>query len=422
MLRQSIWKYRFKNDIMLAEVMGKGCGCPLSRQQKKLLVVDDIPINRLILADLFQEEYEVLEAENGQQALELILQYREQIAIVLLDIVMPVMDGFQVLERMAKLDLIQTIPVIMITGESDDEKTLMGYALGVSDIISKPFNPKIVSRRVNNVVKLYSHRQELERELKKQKEMLEQQARRIHQSSQFVIDALSTTVEFRNMESGEHIMRVRTLTKIFLEEMREFYPLTDEQIKTIANVSAMHDIGKIVISDAILLKPGPLTMEEFEIMKTHTIRGCEILDTLNYTQDEESYRYSYDICRHHHERWDGRGYPDGLKGDEISIWAQATSLADVYDALTSERVYKQAYSHEETIRMILNGECGAFNPRLLDMLVRVEGTLQEKIFRYTQQEKNEMRLSLNHRMDNPGNSSYMQISMTRGSHQKKQTG
>ena len=394
----------------------------MSRQQKKLLVVDDIPINRLILADLFQEEYEVLEAENGQQALELILQYREQIAIVLLDIVMPVMDGFQVLERMAKLDLIQTIPVIMITGESDDEKTLMGYALGVSDIISKPFNPKIVSRRVNNVVKLYSHRQELERELKKQKEMLEQQARRIHQSSQFVIDALSTTVEFRNMESGEHILRVRTLTRIFLEEMREFYPLTDEQIKTIANVSAMHDIGKIVISDAILLKPGPLTMEEFEIMKTHTIRGCEILDTLNYTQDEESYRYSYDICRHHHERWDGRGYPDGLKGDEISIWAQATSLADVYDALTSERVYKQAYSHEETIRMILNGECGAFNPRLLDMLVRVEGTLQEKIFRYTQQEKNEMRLSLNHRMDNPGNSSYMQISMTRGSHQKKQTG
>ena len=394
----------------------------MSRQQKKLLVVDDIPINRLILADLFQEEYEVLEAENGQQALELILQYREQIAIVLLDIVMPVMDGFQVLERMAKLDLIQTIPVIMITGESDDEKTLMGYALGVSDIISKPFNPKIVSRRVNNVVKLYSHRQELERELQKQKEMLEQQARRIHQSSQFVIDALSPTVEFRNMESGEHIMRVRTLTKIFLEEMREFYPLTDEQIKTIANVSAMHDIGKIVISDAILLKPGPLTMEEFEIMKTHTIRGCEILDTLNYTQDEESYRYSYDICRHHHERWDGRGYPDGLKGDEISIWAQATSLADVYDALTSERVYKKAYSHEETIRMILNGECGAFNPRLLDMLVRVEGTLQEKIFRYTQQEKNEMRLSLNHRMDNPGNSSYMQISMTRGSHQKKQTG
>lgn len=394
----------------------------MSRQQKKLLVVDDIPINRLILADLFQEEYEVLEAENGQQALELILQYREQIAIVLLDIVMPVMDGFQVLEQMAKMDLIQTIPVIMITGESDDEKTLMGYALGVSDIISKPFNPKIVSRRVNNVVKLYSHRQELERELQKQKEMLEQQARRIHQSSQFVIDALSTTVEFRNMESGEHILRVRTLTRIFLEEMREFYPLTDEQIKTIANVSAMHDIGKIVISDAILLKPGPLTMEEFEIMKTHTIRGCEILDTLNYTQDEESYRYSYDICRHHHERWDGRGYPDGLKGDEISIWAQATSLADVYDALTSERVYKQAYSHEETIRMILNGECGAFNPRLLDMLVRVEGTLQEKIFRYTQQEKNEMRLSLNHRMDNPGNSSYMQISMTRGSHQKKQTG
>ena len=366
---------------------------PLSCCKKKLLVVDDVQLNRILLTDLFGDDYDVLEADNGQIALELILKHRDELAIVLLDLVMPVMDGFQVLEQMTQLGLIQTIPVILITGESDDEKTLMGYALGVSDLVNKPFNPEIVSRRVNNVVRLYSHRQELERELREQKEMLEQQARRIHQSNQFVIDALSTTVEFRNMESGEHIMRVRTLTKIFLEELREFYPLTDEQIETISNVSAMHDIGKIVISDAILLKPGPLTEEEFEIMKTHTIRGCEILDTLNYTQDEESYRYSYDICRHHHERWDGSGYPDGLKGDEISIWAQATSLADVYDALTSERVYKKAYTHKETIEMILSGECGAFNPKMLDMLVRVQDTLQEKINRYTQQEKDEMRAS-----------------------------
>lgn len=366
---------------------------PLSCCKKKLLVVDDVQLNRILLTDLFGDDYDVLEADNGQIALELILKHRDELAIVLLDLVMPVMDGFQVLEQMTQLGLIQTIPVILITGESDDEKTLMGYALGVSDLVNKPFNPEIVSRRVNNVVRLYSHRQELERELREQKEMLEQQARRIHQSNQFVIDALSTTVEFRNMESGEHIMRVRTLTKIFLEELREFYPLTDEQIETISNVSAMHDIGKIVISDAILLKPGPLTEEEFEIMKTHTIRGCEILDTLNYTQDEESYRYSYDICRHHHERWDGNGYPDGLKGDEISIWAQATSLADVYDALTSERVYKKAYTHKETIEMILSGECGAFNPKMLDMLVRVQDTLQEKINRYTQQEKDEMRAS-----------------------------
>ncbi len=366
---------------------------PLSCCKKKLLVVDDVQLNRILLTDLFGDDYDVLEADNGQIALELILKHRDELAIVLLDLVMPVMDGFQVLEQMTQLGLIQTIPVILITGESDDEKTLMGYALGVSDLVNKPFNPEIVSRRVNNVVRLYSHRQELERELREQKEMLEQQARRIHQSNQFVIDALSTTAEFRNMESGEHIMRVRTLTKIFLEELREFYPLTDEQIETISNVSAMHDIGKIVISDAILLKPGPLTEEEFEIMKTHTIRGCEILDTLNYTQDEESYRYSYDICRHHHERWDGSGYPDGLKGDEISIWAQATSLADVYDALTSERVYKKAYTHKETIEMILSGECGAFNPKMLDMLVRVQDTLQEKINRYTQQEKDEMRAS-----------------------------
>ncbi len=307
-----------------------------------------------------------------------------------MDLVIPVMDGFEVLEQMTRLGLIQTIPVMLITGENDDEKTLMGYALGVSDLLNKPFNPKYVFCKVNNVVQFYSHRQERERELQKQKAMPEQQARRIRQSNQFVIDALSTTVEFRYMESGEHIMRVRTLTKIFLEALREFYPLTDEQIATISNVSAIHDIGKTLISDAILLKPGPLTQEEFEIMKTHTIRGCEILDTLNYIQDEQSYRYSYDICRHHHERWDGSGYPDGLKGDEISIWAQATSLADVYDALTSERVYKKAYTHEETIHMILSGECGAFNPKMLEMLVRMQGTLQEKIDRYARQEKDEI--------------------------------
>ncbi len=396
----------------------------MSRDKKKLLVVDDVQLNRVILADLFEQEYEVLEAENGQKALELILQYRDQLAIVLLDIVMPVMDGFQVLKQMTELGLMHTIPVIMITGESDDEKTLMGYALGVSDLVSKPFNPEIVSRRVSNVVKLYSHQQELERQLREQKEILEQQARRIRQSNQFVIDALSTTVEFRNMESGEHIMRVRILTKIFLEELREFYPLTDEQIETISNVSAMHDIGKIVISDSILLKPGPLTKAEFEIMKTHTIRGCEMLDTLNYTQDEESYRYSYDICRHHHERWDGSGYPDGLKGDEISIWAQATSLADVYDALTSERVYKKAYSHEETIRMILSGQCGAFNPKMLDMLVRVESILQEKIRRYTQQEKDEMRTPLSRRKDRPSKSPRLsdRIHVTVSHNVKRQTG
>ncbi|MCL1848798.1 MAG: response regulator [Clostridiales bacterium] len=337
---------------------------------KKILVVDDIELNRLILTDLFDQEFEILQAENGQEALDFLSRYPSEIAIVLLDLVMPVMDGFGVLQSMWDSKLIQSIPVILITGENDDEKSLKGFELGVSDLISKPFNSEIVYRRVLNVVDLYAHKQNLEEKLAEQKEMLERQAERLHQSNQFVIDALSTTVEFRSSESGEHIKRIRGLTKILLEAIVEYYPedypLTTEEISIISSASAMHDIGKISIPDSILLKPGPLTTEEFEIMKTHTTRGCEILSTISNTQDQEYYKYCYEICRHHHERWDGNGYPDALKGDEISIWAQATSIADVYDALTSKRVYKPAFSHEQAANMIIQGECGIFNPKLLD--------------------------------------------------------
>lgn len=348
-------------------------------RRKKLLVVDDVQLNRLILTELFSDDYDVVEADNGEAALGLIEQHGCDIALVLLDIVMPVLDGFGVLQRMNEAGLIQTIPVILITGENDDEKALKGYALGVSDLINKPFNPEIVERRVKNVVSLYAHQQNLEQKLKEQKEELEKQAERLRQSNLFVIDALSTTVEFRNFESGEHIKRIRFLTRTLLETVREDYPLTDEAIEAISNASAMHDIGKIAIADSILLKPGPLNKEEFEVMKTHTLRGCEILLSLNYTQDQEYFVYCYEICRNHHERWDGNGYPDGLKGDEISIWAQATSLADVYDALTSKRVYKDAFSHEKAIDMILNGECGVFNPVLMASLVRVEDKLRRQI-------------------------------------------
>ncbi|MDL2327442.1 response regulator [Ruminococcaceae bacterium OttesenSCG-928-A11] len=345
------------------------------KQKKKLLVVDDIQLNRLILTELFSEDYEVIEAENGEAAMALISLFGTEIAIVLLDIVMPVMDGFEVLQRMNASGLMSTLPVILITGENDDEKALKGYALGASDMISKPFNPDVVARRVQNVVELYAHKQDLERKLREQKEMLEKQAERLRQSNQFVIDALSTTVEFRDSESGDHINRIRTLTKVMLEAMRDDYPLTDEEIEAISNASAMHDIGKIAIPDSILMKPGPLTKEEFEVMKTHTVKGCDILTRVKSAQDQDYFTYCYEICRHHHERWDGRGYPDGLKGDEISIWAQATSLADVYDALTSPRVYKGAYDHDTAVRMILNGECGEFNPKLLASFQAVQHSL-----------------------------------------------
>ena len=349
----------------------------MDSEKKKLLVVDDIELNRMILCDLFEWQYDVLQASNGKEAMELIIEHKDNLAIVLLDLVMPEMDGFDVIQAMIDMDLAQTIPVIVITGEHDDEKMLIGYSLGVADLINKPFNSDIVMRRVNNTVALYSHQQDLETKLREQKELLEKQSNRLRTANQFVIDALSTTVEFRSLESGEHIKRVRLLTKIFLERMRSDYPLTDEQIDMISNVAVMHDIGKIAIPDSILLKPGPLTRDEFEIMKTHTIRGCEILENLTYIQGEEFYRYCYDICRWHHERWDGSGYPDGLVGDEIPIWAQATALADVYDALTSKRVYKNAYTHQEAIEMILRGECGVFNPKLIDCLRKAKDILPE---------------------------------------------
>ncbi|MGD9559585.1 MAG: HD-GYP domain-containing protein [Oscillospiraceae bacterium] len=343
--------------------------------KKKLLVVDDVELNRMILAELFSDQFEVLEAADGGQALEIINRLGSQLALVLLDIIMPVADGFEVLEAMNDSGLIATVPVIFITGENDDEKALKGYALGVSDLISKPFNPEIVEKRVHNVVELYAHQQTLEQELRAQKAMLEKQAEKLRQSNLFVIDALSTTVEFRSSESGEHIKRIRLLTRILLESVAEEYLLTPAQIEAISNASAMHDIGKIAIPDSILLKPGPLTKEEFEVMKTHTTRGCEILSSLKNTQVEDYYQYCYEICRHHHERWDGNGYPDGLKGNEISIWAQATSLADVYDALTSKRVYKDAYTPDEAVQMILNGECGVFNPALLENFIQVQPRL-----------------------------------------------
>ena len=214
--------------------------------------------------------------------------------------------------------------------------------------------------------------------LKEQKEKLENQAKRLKQSNQFVIDILSTTVEFRSFESGEHIKRIRTLTHSLLEQITAYYPLSPEEIEIIGNASAVHDIGKIAIPDSILLKPGPLTSEEFAIMKTHTIRGCEILSSLTHVQDQEYFTYCYDVCRYHHERWDGNGYPDGLKGDEIPIWAQATSLADVFDALTSKRVYKDSYTHDEAIKMILDGKCGVFNPKLLDCLGSIKDLFHGK--------------------------------------------
>lgn len=339
---------------------------------KAILIVDDVELNRAILSELFHSSYHIFEAANGRQALDILREHRDEIVVVLLDIVMPVMDGYEVLEIMNREKWLIQLPVVLITAENSDTASLRSYDLGVADIINKPFNPSIVKRRVGNIIELYQHKVHLETLVSKQVETLEQQARKINQANAFLIEALSSVVEFRSAESGQHIKRIRFTTRVLLEALAVRHPkygLTPLVMDKISLAASMHDIGKIAIPDSVLNKPGRLTSDEFDIMKTHTVKGCELLQSLNYSQTETFYRYCYDICRSHHERWDGRGYPDGLAGSRIPIWAQVVSMADVYDALTSQRVYKPPYTHQEAVDMILRGECGAFNPELLDVFV-----------------------------------------------------
>lgn len=325
-----------------------------------IFIVDDVEINRSILAEIFKKEYNIIEAGNGAEAIE-IINSQANISAVLLDLIMPKMNGLEVLEDMNRTGKIKHIPVFLITAAESMEMLMEGYNLGAIDVITKPFMSNFLKCRVNNVVELYKHRNELEI-------IVEEQVERFKKLNQSVVEVLASVIEFRDCESGEHVRRICGLTRLLMTEvsnMYEEYHLPKEEIEKIVMSSVLHDIGKIAIPDMILNKPGKLTKEEFEIMKQHTIKGCEILDRMPEIMDSETYNYSYDICRHHHERWDGRGYPDGLSGDDISIWAQVVSVADVYDALTSERVYKAAFSSETAVKMILNGECGAFNSKVL---------------------------------------------------------
>jgi len=332
--------------------------------RKTILIVDDIEINRVILAEIFKDEYTILEAGDGDEAIS-IINREPVISAVLLDLLMPKINGLGVLKNMNESGKIKGIPVFLITAADSQEMLMEGYNLGAIDIITKPFITQFLKHRINNVIELYSYQNELEN-------IVSEQVARLNQMNQSMVETLATLIEFRDCESGEHVKRICGLTKILMKEVSDMYPeyhLPQNEIDKIVTSSVLHDVGKISIPDNILNKPGRLTKEEFEIMKGHTVKGCEILQKIPNMMDAGIYNYSYDICRHHHERWDGRGYPDGLSGDEISIWAQVVSVADVYDALTSERVYKSAYSHEVAVRMIFNGECGAFNPKVLKAFV-----------------------------------------------------
>ena len=346
--------------------------------KQKILIADDSEINRALLMEILGDGYEYLEAENGVRAVELLREHTD-IALVLLDIMMPQMDGFDVLKVMRCYSWLDEIPVIMISAAKDTANIERAYDLGVADYMRRPFERVMVLRQVQNVLMLYAKQKRLTR-------LVTDQVYEKEHNSVLMISILSHVVEFRNSESGLHVLHIRTLTDLLLHQLvqkTDRYQLDESDIALISTASALHDIGKIVIPEEILNKPGRLTAEEFAIIKNHTVAGAQMLQDLGQAiaRDEPLLQVAHAICRWHHERWDGNGYPDRLKGDEIPIAAQVVALADVYDALTSERCYKHAYDHDTALRMILNGECGAFNPLLLGCLRESSEQLRTELAR-----------------------------------------
>lgn len=347
----------------------------------KILVVDDMQINRDILEDILADSYSVVKAADGNEALKVIEKEQDELALILLDLMMPVLDGFGVLEELKRRDILNRIPVIAISGDTSEESEKRCFEYGVSDFVRKPFEESLVKLRVENIATLFTYKNHLEdkvalqtQTLREQNQKLKEQTKRLEESNQKIIDILGTVVESRNLESGQHINRVKSYTEILARQMMEDYPeygLTEHIISVMVPASALHDVGKIAIPDSILLKPGRLTPEEFAVMKEHTTRGCVLIEEIQGAWDEEYAGMSYEICRHHHEKYDGKGYPDGLKGDDIPVSAQIVSVADVYDALVNERVYKDAFSKEKAFNMILGGECGQFSPKLMECFKKV---------------------------------------------------
>ena len=345
--------------------------------KQKILIADDSEMNRELLAAILEEEYDIIQANDGVQAVDCLQRHAEEISLLLLDIVMPHMDGFEVLSYMNKEHWIDAIPVVIISSENSPIYIKRGYDLGATDFIGKPFDANMVLRRSANAILLGA----------KQRRMTSIVSNQIYErekSSKLMINILSHIVEFRNGESGLHVLHIQTITEMLLRQLvqkeNNRYALSKEQIRMITTASALHDIGKISIPDEILNKPGRLTAEEFAVIKGHSMAGANMLSELPLDQKEEPLvKTAYEICRWHHERYDGGGYPDGLKGEEIPVSAQVVALADVYDALTSERCYKDAYSHEKAIEMILAGQCGAFNPLMLECLLDISSSLKKKM-------------------------------------------
>lgn len=371
-----MYQAKCRKNAVMVEVPGHHLSAleKLLQEKTQILLVDDSKMNRMLLREILGDGYHILEAENGQECLEKMQAEAGNIALVLLDINMPVMDGFEVLKAMNANHTIEDTPVIMISSEDSDAAIRRSYELGASDYVNRPFDARIVYRRVSNTIKLYAKQRRLV-------QMVSDQIRARENNTDMLVGVLSHIVEFRNGESGAHVRHIRIITELLLHRLLEIssrYSITAEQQDMIPLASALHDIGKIGIDEKILNKPGKLTPEEFKVIQTHSMLGAKMLHDLDGFAEQPLLQTAYEIARWHHERWDGRGYPDGLKRDEIPISAQLVSLADVYDALTSERCYKKAFSHEKAVQMILNGECGAFNPLLLQCLTDIQADLKEE--------------------------------------------
>ena len=332
-------------------------------KRQNILIVDDSKFNRDILKEILGEKYNYLEAENGNQAIQMIGE-NIGIDLMLLDINMPQMNGFEVLKIMKRSQCIEETPVIMISSEESVDTMREAYEMGITDYITRPFDSVIVKKRVQNTLSLYANQNNLVN-------VVVNQIYEKEENNNIMIRILSSILGSRNSESREHILHIKTATEMMLRQLikiTDVYHLTEADIALITTASSLHDIGKIYIPEEILNKPERLTDEEFKIMKTHSELGADIIQDMHLPQEKPLVHTVWEICRWHHERWDGKGYPDGLKGEEIPISAQVVSIADVYDALTSERCYKKAFDHDTAIKMILDGQCGQFNPILLKCL------------------------------------------------------
>jgi putative two-component system response regulator len=341
-------------------------------KKDKVLIVDDVDMNRMILEAILSDDYEVLQAESGFAAIDILYNAVELPAIVLLDIMMPEMDGFEVLDLIKSNSRTTDIPVVFITAADIESTETRGLRSGAVDYVSKPFNPEVVKARVDNHLELKRYRDNLE-------ETVEAKVRQLIRGKENMLETLATVIEYRNLESGHHVRRTSVLSRKLVNRMFDipYYArqLNDMHHESMLKAVPIHDIGKIGVPDNILLKPGRLTPEEFDIIKTHTTIGSDIIDTLlTHDEGDEYLLHCRDICRHHHERFDGKGYPDGLAGENIPLSARILSIVDVYDALANSRVYKPAIPHDETVKIIHSGSGTQFDPGVVSAFMDIHAS------------------------------------------------